>query len=149
MACLKSFFFLVSQVLILCFLSCEKSMLVRNANAENFFRVAETGFVQGQKTQNILEFCFDISQDWKVLNNVNRSYKFLEICLTSAMKFLEFMPYGIMQTLKRIDMEILGMKGFEVKFGDLSPGKVLEKTLKFVSEKRFELWKEKLLIKSI
>ena len=47
MACLKSFFFLVSQVLILCFLSCEKSILVRNANAENFFRVAETGFVQG------------------------------------------------------------------------------------------------------
>ena len=65
------------------------------------------------------------------------------------MKFLEFMPYGIMLTLKRIDMEILGKKGFEVKFGDLSPGKVSEKTLKFVSEKRFEPWKEKLLIKSI
>ena len=45
------------------------------------------------------------------------------------MKFLEFMPYGIMLTLKRIDMEILGKKGFEVKFGDLSPGKVSEKNL--------------------
>ena len=29
------------------------------------------------------------------------------------------------------------MKGFKLKFGDLSPGKVLEKSLKFVSEKGF------------
>ena len=43
-------FFYVSQSFILCFLSYEKSMLLKNTNAEKFFRVAETGFVQGQKT---------------------------------------------------------------------------------------------------
>ena len=63
-------------------------------------------------------------------------YKVLEICLThlQAIKFLKFMLYGMYVDT---DLEILGMKGFELKFGDLSPGNVLEKSLKFVSEKGF------------
>lgn len=50
-----------------------------------------------------------------------------------------------MQTLKRTDLEILGMKGFELKFGDLSPGKVLEKSFKFVSEKGLNFGKRSCL----
>ena len=37
------------------------------------------------------------------------------------------------------------MKGFEVKFGDLSPGKVSEKSLKFVSEKGLNFGKRSCL----
>ena len=37
-----------------------------------------------------------------------------------------------MKTVRRIDFEILGMKGFKVKFG------VLEKSLKFISENGYE-----------
>lgn len=43
------------------------------------------------------------------------------------------------------DLEILGMKGFELKFGDLNPGKVLEKSLKFVSEKGLNFGKRSCL----
>ena len=41
-----------------------------------------------------------------------------------------------MQTVGRIDFEILGMEGFKVKFGVLEKSIwVLEKSLKFVSRK--------------
>lgn len=50
-----------------------------------------------------------------------------------------------MQTLKRTDLEILGIKGFELKFGDLNPGKVLEKSFKFVSEKGLNFGKRSCL----
>ena len=47
-----------------------------------------------------------------------------------------------MKTMRKIDFEILRMKGFKVKFGvlkkNLNNGKVLEKVLKFVSEKVYE-----------
>ena len=46
-----------------------------------------------------------------------------------------------MKTMWKIDYEILRMKGFKVKFGVLkkmSHGKVLEKVLKFVSEKGYK-----------
>ena len=47
-----------------------------------------------------------------------------------------------MKTMRKIDFEILRMKGFKVKFGvlkrNLNHGKVLEKVLKFVSEKVYE-----------
>lgn len=46
-----------------------------------------------------------------------------------------------MKTMWKIDFEILRMKGFKVKFGVLKKkknGKVLEKVLKFVSEKGYK-----------
>ena len=47
-----------------------------------------------------------------------------------------------MKTMQKIDFEILRIKGFKVKFGvlkkNLNHGKVLEKVLKFVSEKGYK-----------
>ena len=47
-----------------------------------------------------------------------------------------------MNTMQKIDFEILRMKWFKVKFGvlkkNLNHGKVLEKVLKFVSEKGYK-----------
>ena len=46
----------------------------------------------------------------------------------------------------KIDFEILRMKGFKVKFEvpkkNMSHGKVLEKVLKFVSEKGYKTWRK-------
>ena len=44
-----------------------------------------------------------------------------------------------MKTVRRIDFEILGMKGFKVEFGVLEKSiQVLEKSLKFISENGYE-----------
>ena len=44
-----------------------------------------------------------------------------------------------MKTVRRIDFEILGMKGFKVEFGVLGKSiRVLEKSLKFISENGYE-----------
>ena len=44
-----------------------------------------------------------------------------------------------MKIVRRIDFEILGMKGFKVKFGVLEKSiRVLEKSLKFISENGYE-----------
>ena len=43
------------------------------------------------KTWKVLEFYFDIFQDWKFLEKEYRSWKVLEFFLTRAMKYSEFM----------------------------------------------------------
>lgn len=60
------------------------------------------------KTRKIIEFYLDIFQDWKVLEKDYKSWKVLEINKV----FRNQCCNKCMETIRRIDFEILGMKGF-------------------------------------